>query len=145
MSWPGRLEPLPYRDRTVLLDGAHNPQAAHALAAALVSLNAAPVTLMFGAAADKDLAAIAQALAPVTAHAVLTRAELSPRAASPAALAPLWPVPITLAETPREALGHALALTPPGGTIVVAGSLYLVGEVRPLLLGRETEAWERLQ
>ena len=143
--WPGRLEPLPYRDRTVLLDGAHNPQAAHALAAALVSLNAAPVTLMFGAAADKDLAAIAQALAPVTAHAVLTRAELSPRAASPAALAPLWPVPITLAETPREALGHALALTPPGGTIVVAGSLYLVGEVRPLLLGRETEAWERLQ
>ena len=143
--WPGRLEPFPYRGRTVLLDGAHNPQAAHALADALVRLNAAPVTLMFGAAADKDLPAIAGALAPVTAHAVLTRAELSPRAASPEALAALWPVPTTLAETPGEALGYAFALTPPGGVIVACGSLYLVGEVRPLLLGRETEARERLQ
>ncbi len=143
--WPGRLEPLPYRGRTVLLDGAHNPQAAHALAAAFVALNAAPVTLLFGAAVDKDLAAIAEALAPVTAHAVLTRAELSPRAASPEALALLWPLPTTLAETPGGALEHALALTPSGGVIVVCGSLYLVGEVRPLLLDRNTEAWERLQ
>ena len=143
--WPGRLEPLPYRGRTVLLDGAHNPQAAHALADALVTLNAAPVTLIFGAAADKDLPAIAGALAPVTAHAVLTRAELSPRAASPEALAALWPVPTTLAKTPGEALEHALALTSPGGVIVVAGSLYLVGEVRPLLLGHEAEPWQRLQ
>ena len=143
--WPGRLEPFLYRGRTVLLDGAHNPQAAHALAAALVDLKAAPVTLMFGAAADKDVSAIAEALTPVTAHAVLTRAALSPRAASPEMLAALWPVPTTLAETPGGALEHALALTPPGGVIVACGSLYLVGEVRPLLFGRETEAWERLQ
>lgn len=143
--WPGRLEPLPYRDRTVLLDGAHNPQAANALTDALVTLGAAPVTLIFGAAADKDLPAIAQTLAPVTAHAVLTRAELSPRAASPETLAALWPGPTTLADTPGRALEHALAFTPPGGVIVVAGSLYLVGEVRPLLLGREVEPWQRLQ
>lgn len=143
--WPGRLEGLPYRGRTVLLDGAHNPGAAHALAAALANLSAAPVTLIFGAAADKDIPAIVRALAPVTAHAVVTRAELSPRAASPEALAARWPLPATLADTPREALAHALDLTPPGGVIVACGSLYLVGELRPRLLGSETEAWERLQ
>lgn len=142
--WPGRLEPLSYGDHTVLLDGAHNPGAAQALADALRNLGAAPVTLIFGAAADKDLPAIVQALAPVTAHAVLTRAELSPRAAPPESLAALWPLPTTLAKTPKEALEHA-ALTPPGRIIVVAGSLYLVGEVRPLLLGEALESWERFQ
>lgn len=146
--WAGRLEPLSYRNRTFVLDGAHNPQAAAALAAALESLGAAPTTLIFGAGADKDLTGLVAALTPATAQVIVTRAALSPRAASPDLLAELWTshVPtVQSTETPAEAVKHALTHTDPGAVIIVAGSLYLIGEVRPLLLGETAETWTRLQ
>ncbi len=146
--WAGRLEGLPYGDRTFLLDGAHNPQAAAALAAALKPLGAAPVTLIFGAATDKDLTGLVKALAPATSQVIVTRAVLSPRAARPETLAELWApyaLPVYTAETPKGAVEQALEHTPSDAVIVVAGSLYLVGEVRPLLLAEEAEPWVRLQ
>ena len=146
--WAGRLEPVLYQNRTVLLDGAHNPQAAAALADTLGRLGAAPVTLIFGVAVDKDLLGLVQALAPAISQVVVTRAVLSPRAASPETLAELWlsyaPL-VYRADTPEEALRQALSYTSPGAVIAVAGSLYLIGEMRPLLLAEETESWERLQ
>lgn len=138
--WPGRMERVPFGSREVLLDGAHNPDGAEALAAALRSLGVSRVPLVFGASGDKDVAGVARALEPIASEVILTRAALSPRAADPAALAALWRVPTRLAASPRE----ALALLPPGLS-VVAGSLYLVGEVRPLLLGDAPEARERWQ
>lgn len=143
--WPGRLEPIRFAERTFLLDGAHNPQAADALAAALEQLGAAPTTLIFGASVDKQLAEMAAALEPVAAEVILTRARLSPRAASPTQLQPLWHMPVHLTDSPAEALECALARTQLGATVVVAGSLYLVGELRPLLLGEVREARERQQ
>ena len=154
--WAGRLEPLPYQNRTFLLDGAHNPQAAHALAAALRGLDAAPTTLIFGAAADKDLTGLVSALAPVVSQVIVTRAALSPRAASPETLAELWTPyapsayqsayqSVYVADNPAEALAEALVHTAPGAVVVVAGSLYLIGEIRPLLLNAEAEVWLRYQ
>ena len=147
--WAGRLEALEYQNRTFLLDGAHNPQAAHALAAALRGLDAAPTTLIFGAAADKDLTGLVSALAPVVSQVIVTRAALSPRAASPETLAELWtsyaPQSVYVADNPAEALAEALVHTAPGAVVVVAGSLYLVGELRPLLLDAEAEVWPRYQ
>ncbi|HXI45190.1 MAG TPA: cyanophycin synthetase, partial [Candidatus Acidoferrales bacterium] len=68
--WPGRLELLERDGREILLDGAHNPAGAAALAAALDDLlpflaggNAAPLTLVVGAMADKDVDGIVRALA----------------------------------------------------------------------------------
>ena len=148
-QWAGRLEPLEHQNRTFLLDGAHNPQAAHALAAALRGLDAAPTTLIFGAAADKDLTGLVSALAPVVSQVIVTRAALSPRAASPETLAELWtsyaPQSVYVADNPAEALAEALVHTAPGAVVVVAGSLYLVGELRPLLLGAKAEVWSRYQ
>ena len=147
--WAGRLEPLEHQNRTFLLDGAHNPQAAHALAAALRGLAAVPTTLIFGAAADKDLTGLVSALAPVVSQVIVTRAALSPRAASPETLAELWtsyaPQSVYVADNPAEALAEALVHTAPGAVVVVAGSLYLVGELRPLLLDAEAEVWLRYQ
>ena len=146
--WAGRLEPLPYQNHTFLLDGAHNPQAAAALVDTLRRLGAAPVTLIFGAAADKDLSGLAEALAPVTSQIIVTRATLSPRAASPETLAELWQPyrkPVYTADTPTEALAQALERTSPDTKIAVAGSLYLIGEVRPLLLAEKPEPWTRFQ
>lgn len=143
--WPGRLEPLSFAGRTFLLDGAHNPQAARALAAALSELGVAPAPLIFGMADDKAVTEVIRALEPVVSEVTLSRAALSPRAAPPERLASLWRVPAHLAQTPRDALSSVLERTASGDTIVVAGSLYLIGEVRPLLLGHELEAWARYQ
>jgi dihydrofolate synthase/folylpolyglutamate synthase len=143
--WPGRLEPVRFRERTFLLDGAHNPEAARALAAAVQRLGAVPVKFIFGVAADKAVAEIIGALEPVVSEVILTRARLSPRAASPAALAPYWNVPTAVTDTPEAALELAYTHTVSGEVVVVAGSLYLIGEIRPVLLEATQEVWERYQ
>nr|WP_052303337.1 folylpolyglutamate synthase/dihydrofolate synthase family protein [Deinococcus maricopensis] len=139
--WPGRLERLTWGEREVLLDGAHNPDGARALRRALATLGVGRVPVVFGATADKDVAGVAGEIAAFASEVVLTRAVLSPRAAPPVTLTRWFPrVPVRVAETPAE----ALASLPPGLS-VVCGSLYLIGEVRPLLLGEAPERMERWQ
>ncbi|GAA4013734.1 folylpolyglutamate synthase/dihydrofolate synthase family protein [Deinococcus rubellus] len=140
VRWPGRLEKLAWHGREVLLDGAHNPDGAQALGAALRELGVGQVPVIFGAAGDKDLAGVVAALEPFASKVILTRARLSPRAADPQMLARLFSVPTQIADTPAEALNSL-----PPGLSVVCGSLYLVGEVRPLLTGEVGEARERWQ
>jgi dihydrofolate synthase/folylpolyglutamate synthase len=83
--WPGRLQTI-YKDgRRWLLDVAHNPAGAWALRAALSELES-PVTLVFGAMADKEIRDIATVLFPVAERVVLTRANTA-RAAQPEQLA----------------------------------------------------------
>ncbi|WP_229829705.1 bifunctional folylpolyglutamate synthase/dihydrofolate synthase [Deinococcus ficus] len=142
--WPGRLEVLPFAGGRVLLDGAHNPDGAAALVAALRELGVERLPVVFGAAGDKDLSGVAAALAPLAERVIITRAVLSPRAADPQALAPLFlDVPVTVAPSPADALDVLRALKAP--LALVCGSLYLIGEVRPLLLGGVTERRERWQ
>ena len=143
--WAGRLEPLPYRERTFLLDGAHNEEAALALARTLRALGVRDALLVFGVATGKEVQRMSAALASVVREVILTKASLSPRATDPHELTSLWRVPSAVAETPLSALGLALTKSQPGEVVVVAGSLYLVGEVRPLLLGESAEPWERSQ
>jgi dihydrofolate synthase/folylpolyglutamate synthase len=86
------------------------------------------------------LTEIAAALFPAAARLILTRAD-NPRSAAPDALAPLAAQhldgrQISLAPTVAEALRTARELTPPGGTVCVTGSLYLVGEARALMAAR---------
>ena len=132
--WPGRLEPFTRNGRRVVLDGAHNPAAATALAAAIGELTGRAAVLVFGASADKDVAGVIQLLTPLVGRVVVTRAVRSPRAMDPAELAALVPGAL-VSDDPASALRAASELTQPGDTIVVAGSLFLVGEMRDLLTG----------
>lgn len=142
--WPGRMEVLPWRGGRVLLDGAHNPAGAQALADALRALGVERVPVVFGAAGDKDVAGVAAALRPVASHVILTRAALSPRAAEPASLEALFPgVPVTVTASPPGALDALTGLHSP--LAVACGSLYLIGELRPLLLDQTGELRERWQ
>ena len=100
--WPGRLQTLPGRPQ-VLLDGAHNPEGARALARHLAG--GPPFVLVFGAMADKDVGAMARWLFPLAGRVVLTSVAQD-RAASPRALARMAG---TLAR------GAVLAATPVGG------------------------------
>jgi dihydrofolate synthase/folylpolyglutamate synthase len=134
--WPGRFEVLRARDRHVVLDGAHNPAGARALAASLAEwFGDTPLTLVFGALRDKDAAGMLAALAPRARRLILT-ASSSPRAAAPEALRAAAPagLPVETAGSAREAL--ALAAGEPRTPILcVAGSLSLLGDVVGLLTG----------
>jgi dihydrofolate synthase/folylpolyglutamate synthase len=143
--WPGRLELLEIGGRDVLLDGAHNPAGAAALAAALDELRPfladGRLTLITASMADKDVAGVVRALAAATslrnARIVATQVDL--RRALPAAdLARAWRANgdgdrIVVVE-PDPATALEAALGGPPGPIVVAGSLYLVGAVRARLV-----------
>ncbi|HEX7899865.1 MAG TPA: folylpolyglutamate synthase/dihydrofolate synthase family protein [Planctomycetota bacterium] len=111
----------------VVVDAAHNPVAARALAAALKTLPRARRTiLVFGASADKDTRGMIRALAAAADFWVLTRAD-HPRAADPASLrAPGRPA--VIARSVAEGMATARALAGPGDRIVVTGSFYVAGE-----------------
>ncbi len=122
---PARLERLVVGDRTVLLDGAHNPHATRALALAVPQAD----VLLFGNLARKDTDAT---LAPLLAVAPL-RIFTAPGdlATPPQDLAARYGG--EACPEPADALARALALTPPGGTLLVTGSLYLAAGVRAQL------------
>ena len=127
-QWPGRLQRVPGRP-ALLLDGAHNPDGALALADAL--RGEGPFVLLFGALADKDVAALGRTLFPLARAVVLTRAP-SGRAAAPdeiAARAGIPGQPVVREPSVGRALAAARRLAGPDGLVVVAGSLYLVGDV----------------
>jgi dihydrofolate synthase/folylpolyglutamate synthase len=121
--------------RTLLVDGAHNPPGALALAAHLdASGLAGRVDLLFGGMADKDLAAVFAPLAARARRIVLVAPD-SARAESPERLRVRVGRPDL--ETARSVAEGLCRLEEAGGDgpILVAGSLYLVGEVLRLRSG----------
>jgi dihydrofolate synthase/folylpolyglutamate synthase len=133
-KWPGRLERVPGRP-SFLLDGAHNPAGAKALSAYLRETGEAHV-LIFGAMRDKHFREMGETLFPLARRVLATRLRMT-RAATTRELAGLGPsTGHRVIEEPsiRLALKRAASLARPGETVVVAGSLYLVGAVRKLLL-----------
>lgn len=147
ITWPGRLEVLPYQAGRILLDGAHNPHGAVALAQALQDLGIGRIPVVFGATEDKNLAGLAAQVRSFASQVIVTRAELSPRSVQPSQLAPLFEgLEVILTNSPFEALKMAAQkLRPEVPLIVVCGSLYLIGEIRPLLIGQMAEGRERWQ
>jgi dihydrofolate synthase/folylpolyglutamate synthase len=125
---PARAEIVGVRPR-ILVDAAHNPVAARALAAALGTLPPARRTvLVFGASADKDARSMLRALAPRADLVVLARAD-HPRAADPEALAKdVVGPPAVLARSVPEALATARAVARDVDEVVVTGSFYVAGE-----------------
>lgn len=145
VHWPGRLE----RIGDVLLDAAHNPDGAEALAAHLRSLAVPPnrVTLVFGALADKDWAPMLDTLAPLASR----RVYVAPSGASRGVVDPsamtarhTGAVASSIEEALRLANG-ATGRDPPHHSgpgpdpshhlTVLCGSMVLIGQARALLLG----------
>jgi dihydrofolate synthase/folylpolyglutamate synthase len=98
--------------------------------------------LVLGVSADKDVPGIAAALAPVVDTTIAT-AYAQPRSLAPDALAG-----VVLAAGARDvraapdvaaALPIARGLAGPTGSVIVAGSLFLVGEARALLVGAKVD------
>jgi len=136
--WPGRLESILRDDgKRIVLDAAHNPEGAEMLGRFLAERRAEtsePVDLLLGLLGDKDAAEMLGALLPHVARIVLT-APPSPRAKDPAELAALLPTGTTAEVIPDldEALERSLAAS--RRTLVVCGSIFLIGAVRERLRG----------
>jgi dihydrofolate synthase / folylpolyglutamate synthase len=134
---PGRLE-VARRHPLVLLDGAHNPAGAEALAAALPeSFTWDRLLLVIGVSANKNLGGIVEALAPVADLAFPTR-HGSPRSAPPEVVAEACKaVGLTVVEAFDDvpgALAAGLAAASERDLVLVTGSLYTVAHARAVLL-----------
>jgi dihydrofolate synthase / folylpolyglutamate synthase len=91
-----------------------------------------PITIIFGAMADKSIGEMGDVLFSVANQIIATRIT-SPRAAEPSAIAEASHRDVIRIENAGEALDEALRIAPPDGLIVVCGSLFLVGEIRQAL------------
>jgi len=131
VRWPARLELLA---PDVLVDAAHNAEGATSLAVELPAIAAGrPITLVVGVVADKDARAILAPLLPLAARIVCTTPP-SPRALSAGDLAALCQ-----GETVPDP-AEALATARDGRSLVVGcGSIFLVGELRRILLGEPSD------
>jgi len=124
VEWPGRLQWVERRGRTLLLDGAHNLEAMQALTEALdQSGPSGTLHLLFSCLTDKPLAEMAALLRPRVRQAIVAPIA-SPRATPVEALAAHFPGCVA-----APSVSAALAALPAGGPTLVTGSLRLVGEV----------------
>ena len=133
----GRLEHIS-TTRDFLLDGAHNPAGARALRKHLERFVTSDLTIVFGAMRDKQLDTLGELIFPLAKHLILTHIN-NARSADLQTLREiaeqhLSAEQIGLANTSAEAIEMAIDKTPSLGLICVTGSLYLIGEVRALLL-----------
>lgn len=123
---------------TILLDGAHSPASARALAATIQDeFGDRKAVIVLGTSADKDVAAIGRALAPVCQIVIATRSS-NPRAASSeqvvTGLAEVeWTVPVIDEPDLDTALNRAKLAAGEGGFIVITGSLFVVADAREAL------------
>lgn len=138
---PGRLELIEHKP-SFLLDGAHNPAGCRSLREYLDEFAPHPLTLVLGAMRDKQLDQIGEILFPVADVLILTPVE-NPRSASIEMLRSIADRfargAVVETSSSAEALQVAIARTPPGGLICIAGSLYLIGEMRPSILKMRLE------
>ena len=134
VRWSGRLERVA-KHPTVLLDGAHNPAAAAALAEFLAEyqrIHSGKIILVIGMQKDKDITSFFNPLLPL-AHAVILTHSAHTQSASAEELAahlPGRPERLTYAASAEEAMMNAHSAAMREDTICVTGSLLLVGEVK---------------
>jgi dihydrofolate synthase / folylpolyglutamate synthase len=143
VSWPGRFQRLGHRGRELVLDGAHNLHAMRRLAETWrEEYGSRRCTLIFGALSDKDPAALIEELVPLASEIFLVRVD-SPRTADPEALVGAvsgQKIAVHIVHTLSHALERVFGGEKPGADVpqppvLLAGSLFLVGEALSLISG----------
>jgi len=138
--WPGRMELFPGPPR-LLLDGAHNPSGAAALAEALAEIPRERLILVLGVVGDKDVDGILVPLLPL-ADSVIAVTPAIARALPARDLAGCCLVrgrAAEEAESVAEGLKMAYTEARPDDLILVCGSLFTVGEARALVIEHDFE------
>jgi dihydrofolate synthase/folylpolyglutamate synthase len=127
--WPGRLEHVSERPE-IIIDGAHNPAGTRALAAYIRRFySGRRIWMIYGALRDKAVAEMTSILFPLADHVILTAPD-NTRAMPPEDIAAPG---AQLTHSIAEAIG-LLDAVPPDDVVFIAGSLYLAGEARAVLV-----------
>ena len=130
VRWPGRFEVIHRDAQTIILDGAHNPQAAGVLAETWCEeFPDRKAAMVFSAVSSKDIAGILSLLAPLASQIFICPVDTQ-RATPVEEIAAALP-----AGAPPHAVfpdfAHAFAAAgKTGEPILIAGSLFLIGEAR---------------
>jgi dihydrofolate synthase/folylpolyglutamate synthase len=132
--WPGRLERVA-TSPDIILDGAHNPAGARALAAYIRRFFAdRRVWMIYGSMRDKAVEEIAGILFPLADQIIATAPQFG-RALRPDALRAIWAGEnLRTTATLAEALALVRAEAQPRDVVFITGSLFVVGEARALLV-----------
>ena len=143
VRWAGRLQVEKIGGREFLLDGAHNVDGARALVTAMrEEFAGAPFALVLGMLGDKDCELMCRLLAPLAQRIAVVRVGSS-RSAEPTELAEFCRRANQSAlVTAHESAGNALTALEKEPRVVIAGSLYLIGEAMERL-GLDVAAGER--
>lgn len=150
---PGRIEVVP-GEPMVVIDTAHNPASAQALAATLAEMpRRGRRTLILAASGDKDAAGMVHALVPQFDRIVVTQYLENPRAVPADDLASVVRTELVRVElrgrpaerveifaTPREAWESVCRTAEPDELVCIAGSFYLAAELRPIVTLRQDAA-----
>ena len=135
VSWPGRMEMI-LTDPAVIIDGAHNREGVEVLADELRQLRVGRrIRMLFAVMDDKDWRFMLDILAGVVDEIVFTRVSQLERSADPVRLQQelAGRLQSQVIPDPRSAVETLIQSAGPNELIVITGSLYLLGEVRPLL------------
>ena len=135
--WPARMQVM-CQSPWVVIDCAHNRASAGALVQTLKeSFPEVPRVLLFGASSDKDISGMFQEFSGIFNKVIFAQSINSPRAAKPAELLEIWAQnndsEAFLSETLEEAGRKAFFLTPNPGILCITGSVFLAGEISPIL------------
>jgi dihydrofolate synthase/folylpolyglutamate synthase len=123
IRWPGRFE---FISKNILLDCAHNPEGIKALITSLKDLKYKDLIMVVGIMHDKNAASMLKKLKPLNPKLILTKADVS-TAYSPKQLAKFYRNSIIIPNL-KKAIEYAKNLASKDDLIVIAGSIYLVGE-----------------
>ncbi len=134
VRWPARVEVV-RRNPTIVLDAAHNVASIDALVRVLdESFSPGPRVLIFATTRDKDVRGMLRILLPAFEEVIVTRYWQNPRGVAPevlaAAAAEISPQAVHLAADPATAWELAKRIASPDHLICVAGSFFIVSEMR---------------
>ena len=135
-SWPGRLEKI-LEQPLVLLDGAHNPAAARALAEFIQEeLKGRRLRLVYASMRDKAMGEITEILFPLAEEVYVTRPSVARAASAEEILAAgrFHPRRLVIEPEPSLAVSRACQASADQDVVMVVGSLFLVGAVKKALL-----------
>ena len=124
-KWPGRFQ---FIGKNILVDCAHNPHGFRVLAEELGNFNYKKLIIVLGFSNDKDIKSMSKILNPLADKIVLTKSS-NERAAEPEKIKKYFNKKSIIIMNPKKALNYAKKIAGKKGLVLIAGSIFLVGEL----------------
>lgn len=137
-KWPGRIEKIS-ENPMFIIDGAHNEEGAKSLANSIDKyFENKNKILVIGMLEDKDIKSVLDLLIPKFNNVITTTPD-NPRAIDANKLKEkieIYNIEVTCKPNIKEAVDYALEISNKDDVIISAGSLYMIGNVRTIIVNK---------